>query len=203
MTSNKKSINSGSNKWKSIKMNDADNEEINKRIIWSNQNARDNKKIPNTKYLSINLHEFSVNNISFMDTKVNKIIDGIFSGIIYSDSDTTFNGIYLTIPYQLLQPYMRNNNTLYKSKSINSENIVKQLVIIESDIINYYQSFFKSSKIITKIVQNQFDSASIKISNDQYRNDVTINESVDNYIFKISGIWETDTNIGITLKYLQ
>ena len=196
--------NSNNSKWKSVKMSD-NSENLHKRIVWTNSDTH-NKKIPNTMNLSIVMSSFCANNISFLDTKINKIIEGTFSSIIYSDVDSIFNGIYFKIAVKDLMPYMKKGycNVDTKRDAMEAENnkIVEELVKVENDIINYYQSYFRCNKQITKIIQNIFNNGCIKISNemDQNRNE-KINKNY--YILKISGVWETDSNIGITLKFLE
>lgn len=151
--------------------------------------------------MSIELNTFCINNVYFLDTKKNKIIDGTFSSMIYSDSDTIFNGIYFKIPIIFLTPYMKRGN--YDSTA-NTENIdfVNLMVNIETNITDYYKAYFKCNKNVTKIMQNLFDTSSIKLSNELETNR---NEKLGRnyYVLKISGVWETNSNIGVTLKFLE
>jgi hypothetical protein len=192
------------NKWKSVKIGETEYD--NK--MWINSNTINNtKKIPNTMNLAIPISSFRVNHIHFLDSKDNKIIHGTFSSMIYSDKDAIFNGIYLKIPTQYLLPYLKrigivSQNCKY-TKTIHQESdFIKELVSIENDIINYYCSFFKCNKIATKLIQNLFDSASIKISNEIEPIHNERKKKLFN-ILKISGIWETETNVGITLKFIE
>lgn len=179
-----------SSKWKAVKNSFSKYENV-----WVNQGY--NKTIPDTINLSIFISSFCVNNICLLETKINKIVDGTFTSMIYSDTDSVYNGVYLKIPIQDLIPYMKRGNTYM----IANTDIVQELINIENEIIDYYRKFFQCDKIGTKIIQHQFESRSIKISNetDPKRDD----RNKKYYLLKISGIWETNSNIGITIKFLE
>ena len=198
-------------KWKSVKIGDfSDN--IHKKTTWTTLEDKtyQNKNIPKTMILSIHLHSFCLNNLFFLEAKRNKIIDGSFSSITYSDSDSILNGIYFKIPTKELIPYIKKGNHSHLCDVSNSflhiereqQNFVDEIIKIETDITKYYKSYFKCDKPVTKIMQNTFDSCSIKISNEL---DTNNNQKLGGkfYIMKISGIWETDSNIGITLKFME
>ena len=75
----------------------------------------------------------------------------------------------------------------------NHKDIIENLKTIEEDILNKY----KTSKIPSYKIYEQFKSGHIKIFND------IGNHSSQLFILKISGIWETKNDVGITYKIIE
>ena len=89
--------------------------------------------------LSIKLEHFDIKNVHFMDLIVNKVINGLFSNVIYTDSDVIFSGIYIQLPLICDE----------------NRNIVSQQVVqLENKLIEHYKSFF--SVIKEPIFSNKF-----------------------------------------------
>jgi len=104
---------------------------------------------------------------------------------------------------------------------LNSANIylIKELNRIEHEIIEHYKEFFQIHKTNVYSLRNQLKSGNIKVvhkipqlSSDYEHILTEVGIDTDDCIrpnfsgdlpivVKISGIWETDTNIGITFKF--
>jgi hypothetical protein len=105
---------------------------------------------------------------------------------------------FLPIEPKLL---INENNALgvkFDAYSPSNLNIIKYFSKLEDNLLNYYMDYhkkrFKKSNLLNKQLFNGF----IKIN--------TTNKSVQKskkYIIKISGIWETRTEIGITYKIFE
>jgi hypothetical protein len=135
--------------------------------------------IPETLYIPIDIKTFFINCVYLSEIKKNKVIDGTFSSIIYSELNTSFNGVYLRInSHDLLQ----------------NDDITTILVNIENQIIDYYKLRFSCVKNHINIIQSYMTSLKKQLCQSKHCNDATRN------ILKISGVWESKTNIGITLK---
>ena len=81
--------------------------------------------------LSIKLDHFDIKNVIFLDLIINKIMNGLFSNIIYTDSNVIFSGIYIQLP------------------SICDENrniVTQQVVQLEYKLIEHYKMFFSVNK---------------------------------------------------------
>ena len=97
---------------------------------------------------------------------------------------------------------------------------MKDMNRIEHEIIEYYKDFFKINKINVYSLRNQIKTGSIKVicrtDTEDVLNSKNETDSISQHsssldlsttnikksvILKISGIWETDTNIGITYKF--
>ena len=170
-------------------------------------------------------------NIKFLDTKRNNIMDGEFTKILYSDKCVTLNGVYIICPLHLypqnassggggsasnsivasrqrsinnanLYPY-KNIITFQPNHPINTQ-IIHQFAQFEKQLIALYKKYTFSKKIPVYSLHNQLSSGNTKYYREIQINTIA-NPSTTNvwHIIKISGIWETSQNIGITYKFLE
>ena len=147
-----------------------------------------------TMNLMHTISSFDKNCISFLNSKENSIINGIFSNIVYSDANAIFNGIHLKFPINELKLNTNRIKWNYCHFSqLENFKIIESVVRIEHDIIEYYMSYYNINKIPVYTLKNQLKSGYFKTA------DYT--EFNNNYIIKISGIWETNCEIGITSKF--
>jgi hypothetical protein len=97
--------------------------------------------------------------------------------------------------------------------------LIKELNRIEHEIIEYYKEYFQINKINVYSLRNQLKSGNIKVIHKvpTLRQDDTVppeqrvsnhqeimeraESNINSLIIKISGIWETETNVGITFKF--
>lgn len=166
--------------------------------------------------LLCNLSTFQKNNIFFLEIKKNMVINGLFTKIVYTDSMISLNGLYLHCPFEytninqdesitseMNEIYftdMKKMNVLFSNSGIHNSTILKELFRIEHEIIEHYKEYFKIQKTNTYSLRNQLKTGIIKINVNSIP---TVNqENIIPFILKISGIWETDTNIGITYKFI-
>jgi len=129
--------------------------------------------------MAIDMKQFEPLLISFSETKKNNIINGNFSKIIYSDSNITFNGLYIyfqIIPHHVVryndkkcqndeQKILSKNDysIFYLDSNSFNINIVNSLSTIENDIIEYYKELNKVDKISVYQLKTQLESGNIKI----------------------------------------
>ena len=149
-----------------------------------------------------NLNQYDENYITFCEPIKNTIInDSTFIRILYSTSILTLNGIYLLIPFN-------NNITIEKqfNKCKYSFNINNYTELIEK-IKTIEENILKKIDICDKIPQfkiyEQFITGNIKIFFDYYSNNNNIDTNNNLFILKISGIWENQTNYGLTFKFIK
>ena len=89
--------------------------------------------------LSIKLDHFDINNVHFMELIQNKVMQGLFSNVVYTDSNVIFSGIYIQLP--LICDENRNI-------------VTQQVVQLENKLIEQYKIFF--SVIKEPIYNNKF-----------------------------------------------
>ena len=122
----------------------------------------------------VNYDEIAYNNIFFNEAVKNTVInDSNFIKIIYSNKDLILNGIYIKI----------NINK-------NNKNIIDDIDNLEKYILTLYNN----NKICNYKIKDQLIYLITKLN--------TSNKNIFRYILKISGIWETQTSIGLTYKFI-
>lgn len=141
---------------------------------------------------TINLDEFTLKNASFMEPKKNVIMDGSFTKINYLAEWFTMNSIFLKIPLIIKTI---DNNIVFDPYSPQNHATIQSLTKIENMLLQLYadtkQKHFKYNTLLTK----QLYKGNMKINKDDKRH-----ISKKAYIIKISGIWQSNNEIGITYK---
>lgn len=123
----------------------------------------------------LNLDEISYENIFFNDSIKNTVIDNsTFVKLLYSNSDIVLNGIYIKVDIN-----KKNNN-----------NIITNLNILEKHILTN----FNNNKLHNYKIKDQINHLITKLH--------ISNKNTFSYMLKISGIWETNTIIGLTYKFI-
>ena len=137
--------------------------------------------------LVLELDDISTNNIFFYDSVKNTVMnDSSFIRVIYSNNDVILNGIYIKIDlYKDIK--IKNLNNI----SITSD-IISKVDKIENNILTQYNSL----KTQNNKLRDQLIYHINKINN------TNTNDNLQSYLLKISGIWETDTVIGLTYKFI-
>jgi len=144
------------------------------------------------------LEQYNDNNIFFCEPIRNNIInDSHFIRILYSTHEFMLNGIYLYIPLNdvIIEKHYnkyRCSFNLYNNKTID------KIKVIETQLLQKYSITPKTP--IHKIY-SQILNGGIKIFNN-YTDYEHLNDE-DTLILKISGIWETETNYGLTYKFIK
>jgi hypothetical protein len=134
--------------------------------------------------------EFNINYLHFLNQKKNLIMDGNFTKIMYSNQILSMNGLFIVFDFDnLICPLHIENSQSNDMWNNISLSILETIKDIEYKILNYYKDMFYSNKKILYSNNLQYGTRSYKP-----------NES--KLLFKISGIWETEFEIGITYKIL-
>ena len=173
----------------------------------------------------IPIHSVITENVFFTEKKRNVILDGNFVKILYSTEHFEMNGLHLRTslessrnPGSGLTPSFENS-TLFSEKTPKFVELfeptlthnLKQIELlckIERDIIHHYMSLHSPHKNATYNLKSQLLSGTFRFSVENYENYVsggggfTTVGTRRNYALKISGIWETNFNVGITVKFI-
>ena len=141
------------------------------------------------------IDQYDDNNIFFCEPIKNNIMnDGNFIRILYSSINFTLNGIYLLININDIiceKYYMKYKCTFNVS---NHKDMIDNLKVIEEDILKKYEI---KEKVTQFKIYEQLKNGNIKIFSE------VNNKSSASFILKISGIWETQTNYGLTYKFIK
>jgi hypothetical protein len=208
----------------------------------------------------LNNYQVDEQNISFLETKKNNIIDGNFTKIIYKDTFVTVNGIYLLFPIITTSIDKSNDksNAYFNPKIAANSSVINHISDIESKIIECYKheyhvshkknmstlfnqlyngkiKLYKETNYTTKYTPVENGMRSLRDSFQKSTSDMSYNSTDDlggteasfarrsdevfsgklsrissfstetpsKIVLKISGIWETTNEIGITYKFLD
>ena len=176
----------------------------------------------------IDISNILFNGIFIFDKRKNVIIDGYFSRLVYSTPHFVMNGIYINcrlykVPEIAPPPgfgLIRHSNSYNHFSSLslsdsstegfrttetfdlkNPHNLtyIVTLCSIEEFILNQYKETKNVTKSCVYNIRNQLYSGSLKIS--AYASTHLVKDDFIKLILKISGVWETDTCIGVTFKF--
>jgi hypothetical protein len=147
----------------------------------------------------IKLDQYDENNIFFCEPIKNNIInEGNFIRIIYSNSLFILNGIYLafSINSMNIENYYNKYKIIFDTSMY--KDMIEQIRKIEENII---QKISIQNKTAKYKIYEQLQNGNIKIFIDaKYDSTQLVNNMI---LLKISGIWETETNYGVTYKFMK
>jgi len=146
---------------------------------------------------------FQLGYMYFLQPKQNIIMDGTFSKIIYSDECFSLNSVYLSMPLEI-QSIERNGNKYIARLCLDSSHnnvFIQELSKIENRIIEYYKQTHPNngSKNSVVSIYKQLMSGTIKLYSVK-KDGQAISPQ---FILKISGIWESQSDIGLTYKIIE
>ena len=141
-------------------------------------------------------------NIRYLYPKKNTVMNGEFTKLLLSKNTVTMNGLYLHLPISVEQKRTTNNEVFirYITNTTTNINVVRDLKLLEKAVLNHYQEYTKRSKQIEYILDKQLSTNQIRVYHD---NNSSKSMKTTSYVIKISGIWETDSKIGMTYKIME
>ena len=144
----------------------------------------------------LDINEFDINNVFFQKPITNTVIDNSdFIRILYSTDLMTLNGIYIKIKLNIKNVEMYYNKYKCIFNTNENDTIINNLHIIE----NYILQRYKCNKNKKNKIYEQLTNCYVKIFTEN--NIFTSDNMPNDFTLKISGIWETDTEYGITYKF--
>jgi len=154
--------------------------------------------------------ELEKNRVHFLEKKRNIIMDGVFTKIIFSDEFITMNGLYINCLMQFQNSNDKNNKNIVYFQPYHTLNVflIKSFSEIEKQILEYYKDYYVCIKTPVYSLHNQLYSGNAKIyksfnSSEYMSPPPGFSQINKKYVIKISGVWETDRNVGITYKFLE
>lgn len=143
--------------------------------------------------VAVDMNEFNINNVFYQKPINNTVMDDSnFIRILYSNELITINGIFIKINLKIesIDAYYNKYRCAYQ-ENLNRE-VINYIKNLESLILHNY----KSSKKPAYKIKEQLDTMSIKIFTE-----TNVRKVPSEFILKISGLWETSTEYGITYKF--
>lgn len=141
------------------------------------------------------IEQYDKKNIFFCEPIKNNVInEGNFIRILYSTNNVVFNGIYLLITLNDLtcEKYYNKFKCIFNVNT--HKDLINDIKIIEEDILKICAI---EEKIPQFKIYEQLKNGNFKVFSD------ISNKSVCSFIMKISGIWETQLNYGLTYKFIK
>jgi len=140
-----------------------------------------------------NINQYNENNIFFCEPIKNNIMnDGTFIRILYSTHNILLNGIYLLISLNEITCEKYYNKYRCNFNPSNHKDIIDNIKIIEENILKKIDI----KKTPQLKISEQLRNGNIKLFN-------MIDQQDSSFIVKISGVWETQYNYGLTYKFIK
>ncbi len=139
--------------------------------------------------------QYDENNVIFCDSTRNNIMnEGNFVRILYSTEYLTISGIFLIV--QLNDITIEKHFNKYKCffNVLSHTSLVNKIIEIEEKLL---QKINIEDKIPQGKISEQLLLGNIKVFSE------TLPKSNGEFILKISGIWETKLNYGLTFKFVK
>lgn len=151
--------------------------------------------------LSVSLKEFEPHYIIISEKTKNNIMDqSDFHRLIYSDENTSINGIYLNFKLEnvSIEKYFNKIKCIFENTH-NNNKVISQIKSIERMILNKFSN--ETNKSIACRIQEQLENNYIKLygtDNIRYGKNKVIN-----FYLKISGIWVSNgtQEYGLTFRF--
>jgi|LauGreSuBDMM15SN_2_FD.fasta_scaffold67743_1 hypothetical protein len=122
--------------------------------------------------LVLDINGYSPNGFHFLDTKPNIIMDGVFTKLVYVDANFTMNSVFI------------------RCTKIDDRKDTKYMVLqIEKELLSQYMQRKQVKKKAIRKMEAHLLSGKVKVDDCQ------------KLILKISGIWETEDEYGLTYKF--
>ena len=143
-----------------------------------------------------------VDEIRFLYSKQNTVMDGEFTKILFSRENFTMNGLHMLFPI-VLDPrcnkteYINHIRSIHNNFQLNTK-LLQDFCLLERNLLTQYKKYSRSDKQIDLCFYKQISSKQIRVyteSNHNVHNNVII--------IKISGIWESRNQIGMTYKIVE
>ena len=148
-------------------------------------------------YIVQKLDQYNEDYIFFCDAIKNNIMqDGVFIRILYSTPLVIFNGIYLEfLLYETtFEKYYNKYKCVFPMNQLQNKELIEKMKNLEENILKKYNV---PNKVPQFKIYDHIRNGNIKI----FCDNVPKNNNV--LILKISGIWETTNNYGLTYKFIH
>lgn len=139
--------------------------------------------------LVMNPDQFSNENMVLHEPIKNQIFsDSKFIRIQYSNNIVTTNGLHIKLDIKGASIERKQNKTIVQFNVYNNRNLIEYITQLEDNILSAV-----TLKDKTPVYNLRETMASGRIN---------LHDASDNFILKISGIWETEQTYGITYKFI-
>jgi len=111
------------------------------------------------------------------------------------------NGLYVIFPVENITIDKLSNKNIIKFNpySANNLHVIQDFSKIEYRIIEYYKTMNRCSRKTSNLLSKQMYSGKMKVYKEMNNN----TEEKKSYVIKISGVWESKEEVGITYKLIE
>ena len=147
--------------------------------------------------LMLPLNEVTEENIYFLDSKKNILMDGTFTKLMFMNEWFTMNGIYIAFPIFVQNieknPTMGQKHTVIFAVNAHLD-LIEKIEALERAILSRYGTY-ENTKIPMYNINHSLRMGIFKL----YK---TIQKNTE-FALKISGIWENAKNYGLSYKIVE
>lgn len=148
-----------------------------------------------TMNLAQPISSFDARGIFLSDPIKNTVMpNSNFTRVLYSDPSATFAGIHL----QLSFPMLVEERYFQKSKLVFDTQKYASLVQIVQKIETIILDSFGSTKRRVSKMSDQFAQGTLRMGHSP-----SVEDIAKDYVLKISGVWETEYDYGLTYKVME
>jgi hypothetical protein len=173
-------------------------------------------------FLSILPHQLTGRSILMTEPKNNNVMEGQFTKILYSTEYFTMNEIFVQFPIKPFSEHFSRASLSFNIHNLANVECINTFIAVERTILDFYLENFQpsSKKRITFKLAEQLMSGNMNLYS---RHDIALTDPFDispktensekwhlrgyliqpKYAIKISGVWETNSEIGITFKLVE
>lgn len=149
--------------------------------------------------------------LQFTEKKKNAVMDhGTFTNLLYAHAHFTMYGLFLRCRIVVDPPgFMRNdlfvhlaedNSTtvLYFNPALeDNAAMVQSLIPLEKQVLDSYERIHDTKKNMVYSLAHHLTHGMLRIDNTQQ-----MPSSLQDYVLRISGVWESDTHVGLTYRFI-
>lgn len=143
------------------------------------------------------IDQYKHENLYFCDTIKNNVMpNGNFIRVLYCNDNFTMNGVYLQVEFNDVEcnKFYQKHKLSFDIES--HDNIIQKIVNIEKTMLSQIEHSMKDKTPQYKITE-QVSNGCIKL----HLTEPLVDKKKVTLLFKISGIWETEQNYGLTYKF--
>ena len=150
---------------------------------------------------TIDRNNFTIDNVLLMDSKKNVIMEGSFTKMNYLSQYLTMNGLFFYIDIELKSKCnMEKHYIQYDPYTEYNLPIIQFLSNLEMELLNYYLNSKQKNKKKNTLFSKQLYAGYLKVTPDENKDKLYMKKRL---IVKITGIWETSEEIGVTYKMFE
>ena len=150
--------------------------------------------------LILPLSDITEENVYFLDSKKNILMDGMFTKLIFMNEWFTMNGIYLSFPIKVqhveINPMMGQKHTIFFSVHDHLD-LIQKIEVLEKSILSKYLPSENTKTPMYNI------SYSLQMGFFKIFKESKLLQKKTGFALKISGIWENAKNFGISYKIMD